>query len=797
MARSNSVVFKRPGLVRDRRQKKGLKQNSIAKVSASTVKRAEAGKPISRGHANTLADYLGISRTQLIAPLPPDSYLSFQQLLQFRGVTCSLKADVLRLLGEPRVVIGDVVLLDEVDHYEGVTPDRVRVNTLPSDSYPLPNYVHEAKLSADQEARCANNPLAALVDWGGPVLDQKGGGRLSLDVVRSDYYTNLRIKATAARLHNAMRKRNMIVRQSIPFPFGFAIVVVTQDNCVVLQKRAKRNDDHVGEWESISEYTRYDKDCDPTTGELSADLAIRRALFEKDELGVTGHVGRRTQITCVGVTLEWGLLDTALIAVATLPMSASEVDDMPSSAEHSHRSKVPFTPEACLPLILRGTYKKPKVPTSEGPICDLHRVALLAALCHRFGLQQIKEQIALLPEVDPSTLLTSRHKPTVAAHRLPLDKGLAEKTYWRYRNDPFPNPSGLFKHLQERHDCELLTLAGTTFPATVLWKNVGRDIEPDALLGELDHAEPVPCKDSAILSAMEYSRARDFIKAENTKGKIMHEGNEYCMTRINLGRKVPVIDGRFGLYYDNILTQYAMEFELRKAVGELGKGPLNRLNQPGALPLRESVENSRNPLLDGTGRCTAITVSTLVVYKRRTEGFRCLIRQRSENVAVSRGMLHVIPAGMFEAPNLGDRWSVTMNIWRELLEELYGKDELLGSAAAQEPDPILRIEPIPTLLSLIERGSAQLSVTGVVCDLLNLRPEICTVLFVDDPSFAQVKGMDTNWEYARPTNRGNFSVRWELMDDVLRQDVPRHGMVPSGAACIALGQEWVHKMHRI
>jgi DNA-binding winged helix-turn-helix (wHTH) protein len=375
----------------------------------------------------------------------------------------------------------------------------------------------------------------------------------------------------------------------------------------------------------------------------------------------------------------------------------------------------------------------------------------------------------------------------------------AERTYYRYRDQPTPlmDSLALIRHLEERYRCRALSLGNRIIPATVLWKNAQRLIHPDLILGELDFTDPTPLTRSPTLSDDEYRIAREFIRKQYGSGRIRYEGCDYRMTHIKSSPQRPRMHGAFGLYYDNILTQYAIEWELKKALLHGGPSAIHKLSAPGTLPLREAIEAEGSPLMSGHGRCAAITISTLLVFKRRTGGFSCLIRRRSMEVGVSPGMLHVVPAGMFEASNTSDRWSIELNVWRELLEEVYDDKELLGSECAELLDHVRRREPVAMLCQLLDKGAAEFSVTGIVCDLLNLRPEVCTVLFIPDPAFVEAKRMQVNWEYEPEIRFGKFAVGWDRIDEVIEKDGAKYGIVASGAACIALGREWVKRRHGI
>lgn len=378
---------------------------------------------------------------------------------------------------------------------------------------------------------------------------------------------------------------------------------------------------------------------------------------------------------------------------------------------------------------------------------------------------------------------------------------LYEKTYLCYRDKSVPliNSPELIRHLETRYRCSTFQLGSKTYPVTVIWKNEDRIVNLDSILGELDNTYPAFLERSSIFLPSMYETARRYIKAQYETGPIKYEGDDYRMIRIDVSSNPPKIHGAYGHYYDSILTQYAMEWELKKALLKGGSNVIDTLTTPGSLPLREAAEAQGNPILDGSGRCAAITVSTLLVFKRRRNGkFYCLIRRRSKDVGVSPGMIHVVPAGMFEAKNRDpeDSWSVEMNVWRELLEEVFNQEDQQGKGTPEFEDYIKRKRPVALLIDLLEVGSAEFSVTGICCDLLNLRPEICTVLFVEDPIFSE-EHMDLNWEYEKSGFAGKFAVGWEKIDEMIEAEGGSGNIVASGAVCLGLGRDWIWRRHGI
>ncbi len=431
--------------------------------------------------------------------------------------------------------------------------------------------------------------------------------------------------------------------------------------------------------------------------------------------------------------------------------------------------------------------------------------ATLSSKRFSFGREELRiliEEVLKCPRLEPAgttKAITARTEIDAQPRSLWDNLDLAGRTYYRYRDIEVPliESPELITGLAARYGCTPLRVGAQIFPGAIVWKNDDRLIAPDSILGEFDDTPPRELKESAMLSPSEYLAARGFIKAEFEKGPIKREGRDYRMTSIKIDGDLPKITGAYGLYYDNVLTQYAMEWELKKALLESGDDVIDVLTKPGVLPLREAAEEGHNPILDGTGRCAVLGVSTLLVFRRRQpDGFFCLLRRRSGQVGVSPGMLHVVPSGVFEAPNREDPWSVEMNVWRELLEEVYNDEEQQGRNEEVFEDYLRSKPPKDSVIDMIERGTAKHSVTGIYCDLFHLRPEICTVLFIEDYKFAEEREVELNWEYARADWNnavGKVMVPWNEIDDVIENVTPGHGFCPGGAAAFSLGRDWLKR----
>lgn len=158
------------------------------------------------------------------------------------------------------------------------------------------------------------------------------------------------------------------------------------------------------------------------------------------------------------------------------------------------------------------------------------------------------------------------------------------------------------------------------------------------------------------------------------RGRDLFNGPIYAMLRLHPRPRL-MLDCRPGWYFDSMNTCERLELEGRY-----------RNTQP------------PHPLWrDGAGRTAGIGISTVVAWREAGTWVALAGRVQPKSMPERAGQIHVAPSGMFAPP-----FSVTENVRRELLEE---------TGLALEP------------------GALQL--TGVAVNLLNLRPEICTLLITD------------------------------------------------------------------
>ena len=262
-----------------------------------------------------------------------------------------------------------------------------------------------------------------------------------------------------------------------------------------------------------------------------------------------------------------------------------------------------------------------------------------------------------------------------------------------------------------------------------------------------------------------------------------------------------------GTYFLALDTCDALEWEiLSKATTTLRSSDEESFRRfDKQLPLRSALHKQvSDPIHDGSHRSVAIAVSTLVAYKNEGS-FYLWIQKRSEEVAVHVNLHHVVPSFMFQ-PIIGfldGEFSITHNIYREYLEELFNVSETPGAVHWKY---FYNYPPLKILRNWIEQGTgeAELFFSGIAVNLLNLRPEICTVLLIRSEEWfkkysqplSEQEGFHLNSEFLGGVIPIPYKAPYEGRDKELMQQWPLKAkdMVPPGAAAFWLGVRLLDKV---
>ncbi len=282
-------------------------------------------------------------------------------------------------------------------------------------------------------------------------------------------------------------------------------------------------------------------------------------------------------------------------------------------------------------------------------------------------------------------------------------------------------------YLARLYQCRLFTRHGMAHPVTVYYPSDDQVHDVDSLLDPW-----LPAPEERDFAAYDFSHLNDL---QNSKPGLFN-GSTFTLKQI---RQNPLqLRGQIGSYYDMLATCAAFERELWDAV-EAGL-----LRAPNRSTYHRSVAPA-DALLRGEKRSAAIGIGTLTVFNDG-ETYRAILAKRSEATAFDRNMYHVLPAMMF-GPTTANftepgEWSVRHQILRELLEELFGLPETIQP---QRWNYFYEHPALGYLLDLMNSGKAQLCVTGIILNLLTLRPEIGTLLLIHDPAWhARVSAADSD-----------------------------------------------------
>jgi hypothetical protein len=304
----------------------------------------------------------------------------------------------------------------------------------------------------------------------------------------------------------------------------------------------------------------------------------------------------------------------------------------------------------------------------------------------------------------------------------------------------------------------LLARAGHVYPV-VCYRARQTDVE--SVLGALDETPPASANEDAV------SRLGLLVDPGLT------EGDVYVMRRFSTGARLTV-DCGLGRYFGMLDTCSAIEVELRAAIcaGECDPAALDA-----KLPLRKAAHAAAggDPIACGAGRDAAVGLSMLVAC-RVNDGYRMrLARRGNRGLGLGAGQLHVVPSGMFDFVDARRDYNVRAKLREEYAEELFGNSAVV----------------LDELDRLLATGGARLLLTGVAMDLLNLRPEICTLLIIDAPDwFERARAARLNDEFLSETAAGGFTGWVQLNSDeamIREADLTPARMIPPGAAAFWMG----------
>ena len=200
--------------------------------------------------------------------------------------------------------------------------------------------------------------------------------------------------------------------------------------------------------------------------------------------------------------------------------------------------------------------------------------------------------------------------------------------------------------------------------------------------------------------------------------------------------------------------------------------------------LADPFDLSLRPLMGAIGTLTI----------RGGESPSVVLHQRdSAKVAGGGGMVHLLPAGVFQPSSvlpaaIASDFSIWRNIQREYVEELLGHDEYDGSGKPIQYD---KLEPFTTMDEARHDGRIRVYCLGVTLDALTFAGDILTVAIIDPDTYDHLfaDSVETNTEGSVPTRMLPFE------ENTLTWLADSQRLSPGAAAALHLA--WTHRKHLI
>lgn len=376
------------------------------------------------------------------------------------------------------------------------------------------------------------------------------------------------------------------------------------------------------------------------------------------------------------------------------------------------------------------------------------------------------------------------------------------------------------RNLYPQDQFPLLELFGSAAPICVF-------PAPEAQWHDLEAALGTPPYDHQVPDRLERDRQRwpqrfdpdswgryqkEVARGETDK---RWDGPTWAFDRMHIGPDGSVkIDCVPGRYYRSLATSEFLDQELMDAHKGQEDKPVSLADMKGRAWLHKETGDSRSVVLNGHHREAAVSVAATIMIARPDGGYEAWLTPRSKDVATHRFFNHVIPSGIFqplEPPGrimsrkfVDTEFSVRRTFDREFIEELYAAEEFADPGPLVIPNP----EDEPEIDRLNAEDQISLYYTGVSVNLLTLRPEICLLMLVTDPTWQareSKRAKDSLHHGGRPMRYGWEVVQHErdlpdnralsrslLLDPTFQpvqtgaEDLRPHLLVPNAAAAIHL-----------
>ena len=259
---------------------------------------------------------------------------------------------------------------------------------------------------------------------------------------------------------------------------------------------------------------------------------------------------------------------------------------------------------------------------------------------------------------------------------------------------------------------------------------------------------------------------------------------------VNWERKEAALRFATGTYFGGVDASEALAHEMAAAhVAGDGSGILPASWR--GLNFRRLVGNPFD-----VGRRVAISSTNTLTLRQDEDGVSFVLHNRSAgNVAVAGGMLHIMPAGVFQPSSILPVALVAdFDLWRNIVREY--SEEFLGNAEhGGDGEPAdYTVEPLASIDHARQMGEARVYCLGVALDALTLWGEILTVAVFDGPTYDRLftDMVSVNNEGAIvKTGRVKPTPALPFTRHVLDELTSSGRLAPAAAGCLHL--TWEHR----
>ncbi len=266
-----------------------------------------------------------------------------------------------------------------------------------------------------------------------------------------------------------------------------------------------------------------------------------------------------------------------------------------------------------------------------------------------------------------------------------------------------------------------------------------------------EEPESAPVRPLATIDAR-YRRYHDAIRDLSAPRLFEHR---LCFRLLGLDWTQPRM--RFGQmgFFDAVDTNEALAHEFAAhhlaidGDSDMPRASMRRLTFRKLIA--DPFDLGRRPLMGAIGTLTI----------RGGESSSVVLHQRdSSRVAGGGGMVHLLPAGIFQPSSVipaavAADFSIWRNIQREYAEELLGHDEYDGSGRPIRYD---KLEPFTTMDQALRDGHIRVFCLGVTLDALTLAGDILTVAIIAPDTYDELfaNAVETNSEGSMPARAFPF-----------------------------------------